>query len=87
MKRLADPAQHAAFIGSVPLRRTGTVDEIGQVAAFLASPLALYVSGCVVVCDGGQNLVGSALFNIGAAQALEAHAKGLTAKEKKEPMR
>ena len=44
-------------------------------------------SGCVVVCDGGQNLVGSALFNIGAAQALEAHAKGLTAEEQKEPMR
>ena len=76
MKRLADPAQHEAFIGSVPLRRMGTVDEIGQVAAFLASPLASYVSGCVVVCDGGQNLVGSALFNIGAAQALEAQARG-----------
>ena len=74
MKRLSDPAQRDMFIGSVPLRREGTVDDIGQVAAFLASPLASYVTGCVVVCDGGQNLVGSALFNIGAAQALQAQA-------------
>ena len=74
MKRLSDPAQRDMFIGSVPLRREGTVDDIGQVAAFLASPLASYITGCVVVCDGGQNLVGSALFNIGAAQALQAQA-------------
>jgi len=76
MKRLLEPAQRDLFLGSVPLRRMGTVDEIGQVAVFLASPLGSYVTGCVVVCDGGQNLVGSALFNIGAAQALEAQAKG-----------
>jgi NAD(P)-dependent dehydrogenase (short-subunit alcohol dehydrogenase family) len=74
LKRLSDPAQRDMFIGSVPLRREGTVDDIGQVAAFLASPLASYVTGCVVVCDGGQNLAGSALFNIGAAQALQAQA-------------
>jgi NAD(P)-dependent dehydrogenase (short-subunit alcohol dehydrogenase family) len=74
MKRLADPAQREQFIRSVPLHRMGTVDDIGQVAAFLASPLASYVTGCVVVCDGGQNLVGSALFNLGAAKLLEAQA-------------
>jgi NAD(P)-dependent dehydrogenase (short-subunit alcohol dehydrogenase family) len=74
MKRLSDPAQRDLLISSVPLRREGTVDDIGQVAAFLASPLASYVTGCVLVCDGGQNLVGSALFNIGAAQALQAQA-------------
>jgi NAD(P)-dependent dehydrogenase (short-subunit alcohol dehydrogenase family) len=72
LKRLADPDQRERFIGSVPLRRLGSVDDIGQVATFLASPLASYVTGCVVVCDGGQNLVGSALFNIGAAQVLDA---------------
>src|SRR4029453_8179994 len=75
MKRLSDPAQRDMFIGSVPLRREGTVDDIGQIAAFLASPLASYVTGRVLVCDGGQNLVGSALFNIGAAQALQAQAR------------
>jgi NAD(P)-dependent dehydrogenase (short-subunit alcohol dehydrogenase family) len=76
MKGLADPAQQEAIIGSVPLHRMGSVDEMGQITVFLASPLASYASGCFVVCDGGQNLVGSALFNIGAVQALEAQAKG-----------
>jgi len=71
MKRLSDPAMLDQLLGSVPLRRMGKVDDIGQVAVFLASPLAAYVTGCVVVCDGGQNLVGSALFNLGAARALE----------------
>jgi len=39
--------------------RMGSVDDIGQAAVFLASPLASYVSGCVLVCDGGANLAGS----------------------------
>jgi NAD(P)-dependent dehydrogenase (short-subunit alcohol dehydrogenase family) len=76
MKRLSDPSLHDQFIGSVPLRRMGTVDDIGQVAVLLASPLAAYVTGCVVVCDGGQNLVGSALFNLGAAKVLRAQNAG-----------
>ena len=53
----------------------GTVDDIGQTAAFLASPLASYISGCVIVCDGGQNLAGSAVFNTGAEQMLRTHEK------------
>ena len=70
MKRLASPAQMETFINSIPLRRMGTVDDIGQTAAFLASPLAAYITGCVVVCDGGQNLPGSAVFNTGTEQML-----------------
>ena len=58
--------------GSVPLRRMGTVDDIGQAAVFLASPLAEYITGCVLVCDGGQNLPGSAPFNAGAERVLQA---------------
>ena len=72
MKRLSSPAQKETLINSIPLRRMGTVDDIGQTAAFLASPLASYISGCVVVCDGGQNLAGSALFNLGMEQMLRA---------------
>jgi NAD(P)-dependent dehydrogenase (short-subunit alcohol dehydrogenase family) len=70
MKRLADPARKQALVNAIPLRRMGTVDDIGQTAAFLASPLAAYISGCVVVCDGGQNLAGSAMFNMSAEQML-----------------
>jgi NAD(P)-dependent dehydrogenase (short-subunit alcohol dehydrogenase family) len=77
MKRLSDPAQKDLFVNSVPLRRMGTVDDIGQAAVFLASPLASYITGCVLVCDGGQNLAGSALFNIGAEKMLHAQAARL----------
>jgi len=70
MKRLLDPAQEKAYLRTIPLGRMGTVDDIGQTAAFLASPLAAYISGCVVVCDGGQNLAGSAMFNAGMGQML-----------------
>lgn len=74
MKRLSDPAQQDLFVNGVPLRRMGTVDDIGQAAIFLASPLASYITGCVLVCDGGQNLAGSALFNSGAEKMLRAPA-------------
>jgi NAD(P)-dependent dehydrogenase (short-subunit alcohol dehydrogenase family) len=68
--RLVDAGAKDALIDSVPLRRMGSVDDIGQTAVFLASPLAAYITGCVVVCDGGQNLAGSGLFNAGAEQML-----------------
>ena len=72
MKRLSGEAQLAKLINGIPLKRMGTVDDIGQAAVFLASPLAAYISGCVMVVDGGQNLAGSALFNMGAEQMLRA---------------
>src|SRR5262245_33366013 len=71
-KRLFSEARAAEYINAIPLRRMGTVDDIGQTAVFLASPLASYISGCVVVADGGQNLAGSALFNMGAEEMLRA---------------
>lgn len=46
---------------SIPLGRYGTVDEIGHMAVFLASPLAAYVTGCMTIVDGGQNLPGSGM--------------------------
>jgi NAD(P)-dependent dehydrogenase (short-subunit alcohol dehydrogenase family) len=75
MKRLLSAERQEEFVNAIPLRRMGTVDDIGQSAVFLASPLASYVSGCVMVCDGGQNLAGSALFNIGAEQMLRTQAR------------
>ena len=38
---------------SVPLRRLGTVDEIGYAALFLASDEAAYITGQTIVVDGG----------------------------------
>jgi len=41
---------------AVPLRRLGTVDEIGHAVAFLASEEAGYITGQTIVVDGGQTL-------------------------------
>ncbi len=64
MRRLA-PAEggvHEKLRSAIPLGRYGTVDDIGNAVAFLASPLAAYVTGTVLVVDGGQNLPGSGPF-------------------------
>lgn len=62
MRRLGGSDEPADRATLVPLGRYGTVDEIGQAAVFLASPLAAYVTGCVLVVDGGSNLMGSVPF-------------------------
>jgi 3-oxoacyl-[acyl-carrier protein] reductase len=40
----------------IPLRRLGTVDEIGYAALFLATAEAAYITGQTIVIDGGQLL-------------------------------
>jgi len=38
----------------IPLRRIGKPEELGAVAAFLASPAASYVNGVNIPVDGGR---------------------------------
>jgi len=49
-------AMMASFTARIPLARMGEPDDIGKVAAFLASPAADYMTGDVVVVDGGYLL-------------------------------
>jgi NAD(P)-dependent dehydrogenase (short-subunit alcohol dehydrogenase family) len=75
MRKLSSPEATKQLVNAIPLRRMGTVDDIGQAAVFLSSPLATYISGTLLVVDGGQNLPGSALFNMGAEQMMAAMPK------------
>jgi len=70
VRRLGGENYAALRTKSIPLGRFGTVDDIGRAAVFLASPLASYVTGTVLVVDGGQNLAGSAAF-AGAIEAMQ----------------
>ncbi len=60
--RMTTPRMREAMIQGTPLGRLGTIDDIGQMAVFLASPLATYVTGTVTVVDGGYYLGGSSRF-------------------------
>src|SRR3954470_3370485 len=40
----------------IPMRRLGQPDDIAQLAVFLASPAASYITGQVIVVDGGLSL-------------------------------
>jgi NAD(P)-dependent dehydrogenase (short-subunit alcohol dehydrogenase family) len=60
MRRLAPTAEAAErIIRSVPLRRMGTRQEIADLATFLCSDAAAYITGSVYVCDGGHGLTGT----------------------------
>jgi NAD(P)-dependent dehydrogenase (short-subunit alcohol dehydrogenase family) len=59
MRRLAPTEEIRARIAAqVPLQRFGRIEEIAQMALFLASPLAAYITGAVIPVDGGLALTG-----------------------------
>jgi NAD(P)-dependent dehydrogenase (short-subunit alcohol dehydrogenase family) len=60
MRRLA-PTEEARRLAteSVPLGRFATKDDIANLALFLCSDAAAYMTGAICVCDGGQSLLGS----------------------------
>jgi len=51
-----NPELYAATIADTPLRRWGTPADMGNVALFLASPLAAYITGATIPVDGGKGL-------------------------------
>ncbi|MCB9793152.1 MAG: SDR family oxidoreductase [Alphaproteobacteria bacterium] len=62
MKRLmSDPRAKASLTRTVPLQRLGTPQDCADVALFLASHAARYVSGAVLPVDGGWSLSGASV--------------------------
>ena len=51
-----DPANLKKRTDTTPLRRIGEPDDIGGIAAFLASPAAAFITGQVIVADGGVTI-------------------------------
>jgi 3-oxoacyl-[acyl-carrier protein] reductase len=43
-----------AMAASIPLKRLGSVEDIGHAVAFLASREAAYITGQTIIVDGGQ---------------------------------
>ena len=59
MRRLGPTEEiRSRIAAAIPLQRFATKDEIADLALFLASPAAAYITGAVLVCDGGQSLTG-----------------------------
>jgi len=46
----------------LPLRRYATKDELADLALFLCSDAGTYITGAILVCDGGQSLTGAGAF-------------------------
>ncbi|MFT3755738.1 MAG: SDR family oxidoreductase [Pseudoxanthomonas sp.] len=51
-----DEASRASAMAAVPMQRFGSLDDIANLALFLSSPYAGYISGALVPCDGGGAL-------------------------------
>jgi len=51
--RLSDPEQLRWTLQRVPAGRVGPPEDIGKAVAFLCSQDAAYITGVVLMCDGG----------------------------------
>lgn len=59
MRRLAPTEEdRRRVLERVPLGRYGTKDELADLALFLSSDAASYITGAILVCDGGSSLGG-----------------------------
>ncbi|MEL6177962.1 MAG: SDR family oxidoreductase, partial [Myxococcota bacterium] len=70
MKRLMPSGMREKMLASLPLKRFTTVEEIGQVALFLVSDAAGYISGTTLVVDGASAMPLSGMFWMAMQQGM-----------------
>lgn len=52
---LEDPSEETqGMLNTIPMKRAGSVEEIGKLAVFLASDDASYITGTEIIIDGGM---------------------------------
>ena len=51
-----DPGLRETMLGQIPMGRMGDAEEIGPLAVFLASDASSFMTGAVLVMDGGATL-------------------------------
>jgi NAD(P)-dependent dehydrogenase (short-subunit alcohol dehydrogenase family) len=54
--RLVPAGQEATLKSRLPLRDYGTTSDVADVALFLSTPHARYITGAIIDCDGGAKL-------------------------------
>lgn len=56
-RAVSDKAYRGSLEQSIPIGRAGTPEEVADLAVWLASPAASYITGASIVIDGGLSLV------------------------------
>lgn len=64
MARLAPGSMAAEMKSRVPLKRYATIDEIAHGVLFLVSPAGSYITGAMLLMDGGTALLGGRMFEV-----------------------
>ena len=56
-RAVVDEAYRASLVKNIPMRRAGEPSEVADLAVFLASDRARYITGAHIVIDGGLSLM------------------------------
>ena len=62
MRRLAPGDIGKKLLGQIPLGRLGTIADVADLAVFLATDAASYITGAIYVIDGGHSIAAPSFF-------------------------